>query len=306
MKILIADDTASDVIVLKSYLKQLGHEVIVATDGEEAVAAYQKFRNDLDLIILDVLMPNMDGHQAARAIHAVDTVQWIPIIFLSSRTDSEDIAAGIEAGGDDYLTKPVDKIVLTAKMQAMQRIATMRRKLADMNAKLELLVNLDGLTGAANRRYLDDYLDREIRRAWRNTARLSVCMIDVDLFKSFNDSFGHQAGDECLKRIVSVLQKIPQRPTDLIARYGGEEFCCVLPDTDEIAAEIIAGELRQAIEDASIGQAITGTERTVTVSIGVATLIPQDEEAAQKLIELADEALYQAKENGRNRVCCAG
>jgi DNA-binding response OmpR family regulator len=137
MKILVADDTASDRVVLKSYLKQLGHDVVEATDGITAVKAYREHREELGLIILDVLMPNMDGHQAAREIHAVDVAQWIPIIFLSARTDSEDIAAGIEAGGDDYLTKPVDKIILTAKMQAMQRIAAMRQKLAETNLALE-------------------------------------------------------------------------------------------------------------------------------------------------------------------------
>ena len=306
MNILIADDTASDRIVLKSYLKQLGHDVLDVSDGRQAIETFSTHQTQLDLVILDVLMPNLDGYDTAKKIRTMEGDEWLPIIFLSAQTEADDLSEGIHAGGDDYLFKPVDKIILTAKMHAMQRISLMRRKLSEMNKRLARMVNLDGLTGAANRRYLDEYLEREWLRAHRNQSPLSICMVDVDLFKSFNDQFGHLAGDECLKSIVSTIDAIPRRPGDIVARYGGEEFCCVLPDTGIDDAARLAEAMRKEVEERVIGYQITNTDRIVTVSIGVATVIPDKDSSIQHLISKADKALYQAKEFGRNQIRVAG
>ncbi|NCA89598.1 MAG: diguanylate cyclase [Gammaproteobacteria bacterium] len=302
MRILIADDTPADRFILKTYLKQLGHEVLEASDGQQAVTLYQEYQDSLDLVILDVLMPTMDGHIAAKKIRRLEIDTWLPIIFLSGQTDAGDLAAGIDAGGDDYLFKPVDKIVLMAKMHAMQRIAVMRKKLSDLNKLLALQANQDGLTGVANRRYLDTYLAAEFKRALRNQTTLSLCMLDIDHFKSFNDEFGHLAGDECLRLVVATIRNIPKRPADLTARYGGEEFLCLFPETDQASAIKLAEEMRHAVEQARVGYQVIGSGRAVTVSIGVGSMMPDPNSTLSDLILRADQALYRAKECGRNQV----
>ncbi len=302
MKILIADDTASDRIVLKSYLKQLGHEVIDVADGASAIEAYREHRETLDLLILDVMMPLVNGYQAARELRTLMAEDWVPILFLSGLTEDEDLATGIDAGGDDYLFKPVNKVILEAKMNAMYRIAILRQKLSESNKQLERLVNVDGLTGAANRRYLDTYLENEMLRARRGHYPLSICMVDVDWFKSFNDTYGHLAGDECLRQIVDAMSRYARRPTDLVARYGGEEFCCVFSETDLEVAAALAEQMRAAIEGSEIGPRVTSEAHPVTVSIGVSAIIPDMNSSVEALIHQADQALYRAKELGRNRV----
>nr|WP_320190284.1 diguanylate cyclase [uncultured Desulfobacter sp.] len=302
MKILIADDTSSDRFVLKSYLKQLGHEVVDAADGQQAVEVFIEHHRSFDLLILDVIMPNVDGYGAARQIRDILGDEWLPIIFLSGLTDDEDLVAGIHAGGDDYLFKPVNKVILSAKMNAMQRISNLRQKLSDSNKRLARIVNVDGLTGASNRYHLDEYLEREFLRARRNQVPISIAMVDVDLFKSFNDSYGHLAGDECLKAIVETISKVCRRATDLVARYGGEEFCCVFSENDLSSAAYLAEKMRQAVADAKLGEQITKTDRVITISIGVASMIPQLNDSVLDLVHRADQALYKAKENGRNQV----
>ncbi|MDC7241436.1 MAG: diguanylate cyclase, partial [Spirochaetales bacterium] len=249
MKVLIADDTASDRIVLKSYLKKMNHQVVETANGEEALEEILNNYCSYDLMIIDVLMPVMDGHEFARRIRAHEGEEWLPLIFLSGKTGDEDLAAGIDAGGDDYLFKPINRTILKAKINAMGRISALRNRLAESNRKLGRLVNQDGLTGAANRRYLDQYLEIEFLRARRNMQPLSLCMIDVDRFKKYNDSFGHQQGDECLKNTVSTISNCIHRPADLVARYGGEEFCCVLPETPLNAAFSLAEKIRSAVEE---------------------------------------------------------
>jgi diguanylate cyclase (GGDEF)-like protein len=306
MKVLLIDDTLTDRLVIKSYLKSMGHEIVVGENGEQAVSLFAS--EAPDLVLLDVIMPVMDGYEAARRIRA-STSEWIPIIFLSAKTTAEDIAAGIEAGGDDYLLKPVDQLVVTAKMGAMERIATMRRKLIEVsealegaNAELQRLACVDGLTDLTNRRELDLSLTREVRRCARQRVPLSLVMIDIDHFKSFNDAFGHLDGDECLRRVAGALRAQLKRPADIAARYGGEEFCLVLPDTDAAGAKEVAESVRQYVEALSIPQAPAVAAGTVTVSLGVATRVPDRDDQAQDLIQQADQALYHAKESGRNRV----
>jgi diguanylate cyclase (GGDEF)-like protein len=306
MKVLLVDDTLTERLILVSYLKKMGHEVITGTNGEEAVTLFQE--QTPDLVLLDVIMPVLDGYSATRRIRGLGG-EWIPIIFLSAKNNPADIAEGINAGGDDYLTKPINHMVLTAKMQAMQRIGAMRKNLLDISSELEeankkllRLANMDGLTGLANRRHLDQVLDQEIRRMARSRKHISFIMADIDYFKIYNDHFGHLSGDDCLKTVAATLQKIPGRPADLVARYGGEEFCVILPETDLQNGFAIAEKLRDAVESLHITQAPGVKSGHITVSFGVASCVPEVGYSPATLVKEADRALYKAKRDGRNQV----
>ena len=305
MKILLVDDTRTDRLIMMAYLNKLGHEVVCGEDGQQAIRLYKSERPDL--VIMDVIMPVMDGHQAATRIRENDDT-WIPIIFLSARVDPEDIARGIDAGGDDYLTKPVDHTVLAAKMKAMQRISAMRHRLLEVSAELEKandelrqLAHVDGLTGLSNRRYLDQFLRMEISRSRRYQQPLAVILADVDYFKRFNDHYGHLHGDDCLKKIARAQTAVCQRSTDLVARYGGEEFAIILPDTDVHSAEIMAERLRSSVQALAIQHEYSDVAKVCTLSLGVASGIPGSDSQAENLLQQADAALYQAKQTGRNR-----
>ena len=219
-----------------------------------------------------------------------------------------DLVRGIEAGGDDYLTKPVSEVVLQAKVRAMQRLVEMQRELVmvtnELNAANKDLLRLstmDGLTGISNRRMYDDLGKREWRRCERMKKPISLVLVDVDHFKSFNDKYGHQAGDECLKSVAAQVAKIGQRPTDLVARYGGEEFVLVLGETNVDGARWLASRLCQKIAEMNIPND-AASSRHVTVSCGVASVMPNDERSLDVLLKSADRALYRAKAAGRDRV----
>jgi len=305
MKILLVDDTKTERLILSSYLQRLGHTIVEAENGQEAIRLFTS--EHPDLVLMDVIMPEMDGHEAAQKMRQDESI-WVPIIFLSGRVAAEDIVAGIEAGGDDYLAKPVNFTVLEAKMKALQRIAKMRRKLIDVsselevaNAELKKLVNIDGLTGLANRRYLDKYLRVETARSIRNRQELAVILCDIDYFKKYNDTYGHLKGDDCLKDMASVLNKATRRSADLVARYGGEEFAVVLPDTNGESARALAEQMRHAVEDLNQEHSGAGFGK-VTLSLGVYSSLPEGVDDAEKILLKADKALYQAKQSGRNRV----
>jgi len=304
MKILLVDDSITERQILTAYLAKLGHTPIIAKNGVEAVKLFKSEKPDL--VLMDVIMPEMDGYQAARKIRE-ENKTWSPIIFLSGRVDPEDIVEGIAAGGDDYLTKPVNLKILQAKMIAMQRIAKMRRKLVSVteelesaNIELKKLVNIDGLTGIANRRYLDKYLTVEISRAIRNHHPIAIIMCDVDHFKKFNDENGHLVGDDCLKSIAKTLDNVCQRKSDLVARYGGEEFAVVLPNTSVADAQIVAESMRKKVEAMEINDN-SNNKKKVTISLGVYSDNPNHTESIEILLAKADSALYNAKKGGRNK-----
>ena len=304
MKILLVDDSITERHILTAYLTKLGHTPIIAENGLEAVKLFETEKPDL--VLMDVIMPEMDGYQAARKIREENTT-WIPIIFLSGRVDPEDIAEGIAAGGDDYLTKPVNLKILQAKMVAMQRIAKMRKKLVSVteeletaNVELKKLVNIDGLTGIANRRYLDKYLTVEISRAIRNHHPIAIIMCDVDHFKKFNDANGHLVGDDCLKSIAKTLDNACQRKSDLVARYGGEEFAVVLPNTSADDAKLVAEVMRKKVEAIEISDD-SNNKKKITISLGIYSDNPNHTESIEILLAKADSALYNAKKDGRNK-----
>ena len=193
--------------------------------------------------------------------------------------------------------------LLIEQHDVLEKTVTKRtQELSDANSKLKQLASIDSLTGVANRHVLDKHLDREFRLAVRNKTEISMAMIDVDYFKKFNDNYGHQAGDQCLKHIATVLQRIPKRPADMIARYGGEEFCFIFPCTDELTAFQLAEEARRAIEKEDIGKLVADAKDPVTISIGVATMSPKSGDNVNHFMKKADSALYVAKEEGRNQV----
>ncbi|HYW91094.1 MAG TPA: diguanylate cyclase [Gammaproteobacteria bacterium] len=302
MRVLIADDSRTSLAVLDKHIRAMGHGVMVARDGDEALRLYRDERPDL--VLMDVIMPGQSGLEVARAMRQALPHEWIPIIFLSGRVEDRDVAEGIEAGGDDYLTKPVNPLVLRAKILAMQRIAAMRRELAEANRRLARLSTEDPLTGLANRRGFDGFLQRQWKSAARHGDRpLCLLMIDVDDFKAYNDRYGHQRGDECLQRIGRVIQDELKRGSDLAARYGGEEFVVVIPETPlrgglAVAARIMRSLRREEMPHA--GTRVRGDR--VTVSIGAAAACPGPKVSPSDLLQAADLALYEAKEAGRDAI----
>jgi len=306
MKVLLAEDSRTNQILIRAYIEEAGHEIVIANNGQEAVEQF--IDTQPDLVLMDIIMPIKDGIEAAKEIRkqGVKEDEWIPIIFLSAMTDSQDIVRAIDAGGDDYLTKPVDAVVLNAKLKAMQRIAEMRQKLKKANFELRKMATRDGLTGIANRRYFDEVLAKEIKRAMRSQSSLSLAICDIDFFKLYNDNYGHQSGDDCLKYVARTMAKTSKRPGDLVARYGGEEFGVILPETNLEGAIEIVEAIRKAVEQLDLTHKYSDVTDHITISAGVATVQPAKgddvKEIARSLIQAADKSLYLAKKYGRNQV----
>ncbi len=312
MKILVIEDSATARSALSQHLRSLKLEPLTASDGLSGIEMVSDLRPDL--VLLDVVLPRMDGFEVARRIREREGPgDWTPIIFLTMRTSDEDLEKGIAAGGDDYLTKPVSPAVLGAKLRAMQRIMEMRqalliatRELDAANQELRRLSAVDGLTGIANRRQFDETLAREWRRAARAERPLAVVLWDIDFFKQYNDVYGHQGGDACLKAVARALALEARRPGDRVSRFGGEEFAVILPDTDARGAAHIAERMRIAVVSLAIPHSGSAVARIVTASAGVASLVPQSEGTHDQLVQWADTALYEAKRAGRNRVVSYG
>lgn len=310
MKILVVEDSRANRLLLTQHVERFGAIALPAETGEAALAVFAHQRPDM--VLLDVVLPDIDGFVVAQRIRAMEKQgDWTPIIFLSSLGDDASIEAGIAAGGDDYLLKPVSEIVLGAKIRAMQRLVLMRTSLLALTQKLDAankeLVRIsssDGLTGVANRRFFDETIALEWRRARRHSNSIAMLMCDVDFFKLFNDTYGHQAGDDCLRKVAFAISLNTERPSDLVARYGGEEFVVVLPETTIGGALMVAEKIRQAIRELNIAHESSPGGR-VTMSIGIASAAPGFDNPPDDLIHAADKALYRAKREGRDRVCRA-
>lgn len=306
MKVLLAEDSNSSRILIRAYVEEAGHQVIAVDNGQQAIDSFRDERPDL--VLLDVTMPIKDGIQAAKEIRILSDADqdWVPIIFLSAMSEPDAIVRGIDAGGDDYLTKPIDAVVLNAKLRAMERIAEVRRQLQKANRELKMMAVKDGLTGLANRRHFNETIERELKRAARSGTELSLILCDIDNFKPYNDTYGHQVGDDCLKVVADAMKKVSIRPGDLAARYGGDEFAFILPDTDLRGAQVIAESIRQTIASLAITHRESVVIEQVTLSFGVAAIQPSRDqditEMTRELIEASDQSLYRAKHNGRNQV----
>lgn len=307
LKVLVVEDSKVTLKAICNYLERMDITPLTAETGKDALEIYRRERPDI--ILLDGRLPDIDGFEVAQEIRAMEKKKdWTAIIFLTSMTKDEDLVRGIEVGGDDYLLKPISEIVLQAKVNAMRRLVEMQRSLIDLtyklnqaNKELQQLSATDGLTGLSNRRMFDELSLREWRRCERAKKPFSLVMVDVDNFKLFNDHYGHQAGDECLKAVAAQMQRAAPRASDVVARYGGEEFVFVLGETDMDGAKWVANHVRQRIADLKIPHAASALQH-VSVSCGVASIMPDDNVSLEKLLQSADYALYQAKEQGRNRV----
>ncbi|WP_439133913.1 diguanylate cyclase [Pseudomaricurvus sp.] len=300
LRILLVEDSATLRYAMSGYIRDAGHEPVVASSGEAALQMIE--HTPFDMIIMDVEMPGLNGFETTRLMREWLGEHWVPIIFVTGKTDDQSVEEGIEVGGDDYLTKPVSPIILKAKIRAMQRIVGMRNQLRAMNDQLEILSQRDSLTYLYNRRTFNELAEQQWALAKRQQKPLSIVMLDIDHFKQFNDTYGHPVGDECLKKVADAVQSSLRRPTDLLARYGGEEFIALLPNTDLDGATLVGENICRAIFELQIPHKSSATATVVTASAGIATCQQTNRSKLSDLIQQADNQLYRAKTLGRNRV----
>ena len=292
-KLLLVDDQPMNIRVLHQ-LFRYDCDVHMATGGEQAIEVCKALLPDL--ILLDVVMEGMDGHEVCRRLKADPLTQDIPIIFLSANGEEDDEAIGLELGAVDYIGKPFNPMIVRARVKTH---LTLKRQ----GDYLRSMAMLDGLTGVANRRKLEARLEAAWSQACRDNGPLSLIMIDVDYFKKYNDHSGHQSGDQCLRRLAMALAATLNRPYDLLARYGGEEFACLLPDTDLAGAERVAQKMLAAVAELRIEHLASDVGPQVSLSLGVATVRASARLTPQELLRCADEQLYLAKAGGRARAC---
>lgn len=303
-RILVVDDHPDNIELLKARLEARGYEVDTAEDGEEALK--KVFERPPSLVLLDVMMPRMDGFETVRRIKANKDMPFIPVIMQTALDSTQDIVEGLNAGADDYVTKPLNFAELEARVKSLLRIKALQesleereRQLEEINEKLERMSMTDGLTGIANRRSLEEKLRDMFEHSLRLHEPISVVMCDIDRFKSVNDTYGHQAGDDVLKQFAKVLHD-EAREIDRVGRYGGEEFMLLLPGTVLDAAVTFAERVRHAIESHTFE--FEGGTLQRTMSLGVASWPHPKIHQCDGLIKAADDALYVAKKTGRNRV----
>jgi diguanylate cyclase (GGDEF)-like protein len=289
-RLLIVDDDPSNIRLLASIFDD-AYDILFATSGKDALRIATN--ESPDLILLDVMMPEMDGYQVCRLLKADLLTQDIPIIFVTAHSDVEEEIHGLEIGAADFITKPFCPAIVKIRVRNQIELKSAREKL------IRLAIT-DGLTGIPNRRYFDEQLAHEWHRAMRMNHELAVAMIDVDWFKKYNDYYGHQAGDDCLRRVAKTLAYTAKRCSDVVARYGGEEFSLILPTTNSQAALIVAQNACLALSNLQLPHALSDFGN-VTLSVGVAVGLPTINETADKLVRHADEALYTAKHQGRNQ-----
>jgi two-component system cell cycle response regulator len=296
-KILLIDDSRLIAHVAKTILTKLGHEVVLAQDGMAGLEAAKS--QQPDLILLDLIMPVMDGYQVCEELKEGGSTKEIPVIMLTSKAEPADKVKGLEMGALDYVTKPFDEGELVARVNTHLRLKELYETVQEKNRLLQEMANKDGLTGLYNHRYFHEQLSKDFLRARRYHEFLSCVLLDIDYFKKFNDTHGHQTGDVVLSTLGRVI-KDSVRDSDLSARYGGEEFALILYHTDGPAAYQVSERLRQMVESHEVRDKENVLH--VTISVGVATFPSEQICDSKGLIECADKALYQAKENGRNRV----
>jgi len=308
MKILWVDDAKSVVLVMTSRLIKYGYEVVHAGDGQEAVRKFAEAAPDL--VLMDIEMPVLNGFEATSRIRALEATRqwaWTPIIFLTSSDTVENLTTAIEAGGDDFMSKMAAEPVLQAKMKAMSRIAALRQSLSQANQKLQDLASQDGLTGLCNRRSMDLRTDGLWEQACAQQTSFGLLMIDIDNFKKYNDHYGHQLGDDCLRQVARAIEATTlQANADglcagaFAARYGGEEFAVLVPQPTAQSLQILAQRQVQAVSQLNWPHEKNDAWGHVTISVGAALSSPA-QGVVLTLFRQADEHLYQAKHQGRNR-----
>jgi diguanylate cyclase (GGDEF)-like protein len=322
--ILVADDDKTIRLLLRGVMEQDGYRVVEVTDGKQCLEAYMNIKPDI--VLLDAILPVMDGFtcckkllQIARnnlmsALEDLDTVttsgnsviakMWerTPILMITSLDDEESVNRAFEAGATDYITKPIHLAVLRQRLRRLLQQAQVYKQLEAANQALHQMANIDALTGLANRRRFDDYLQTQWMSLAQESLPLSLILCDIDYFKLYNDKYGHPAGDICLQEVGAVLRSRVENNQDLVARYGGEEFAIVMPNTYAVDAMNLAAKIEAGVKDLRILHYGSEVSEYVTLSMGVATTIPTWDSLPLDLITAADKALYEAKAQGRNRV----
>ncbi|MBG1266157.1 response regulator [Nostoc sp. WHI] len=321
--ILVVDDDKAFRVLLRKAMEQEGYRVVEVADGKQCIDAYETIKPDI--VLLDAVMPVMDGFtcckhllQIARnnLISALATFDadsaigntviskiWerTPILMITCLDDEESVDRAFEAGATDYITKPIHWPVLRQRLRRLLQQAQVYKQLEAANQALEQLAYVDGLTELANRRRFDDYLYTQWIHLAQEGSSLSLILCDIDFFKFYNDKYGHPAGDVCLQKVGAVLNFKAQKHHDLVARYGGEEFAVILPYTHASGAVHVAAMIQAAVKDLQIVHDGSAVSQYVTISMGIATVVPTWESSPSDLIVLADKALYQAKTGGRDR-----
>lgn len=299
--VLVVEDDAVSRKLLEITLRKAGYRVTSVKNGLEALDIFKS--SFFPIVLTDWMMPEMDGVQLCRAIREEVSTGYVFIFMLTARGSTDDLVEGLEAGADDYLTKPFNRAELIARLKTATRILELERSLKEANEEIRILSITDSLTGSYNRTYMNQNLPKEVRRATRYNRPISLVMVDIDHFKRVNDTYGHQAGDQVLKGLVETITASVRSGIDWVARYGGEEFLVVFPETEFQKAMGLAERLRRDVSDMKIQ--IKGDTIQVTASFGVSGFSPSTspkEISHEAVINLADQALYQAKREGRNRV----
>ncbi|MEW6491537.1 MAG: PleD family two-component system response regulator [Cyanobacteriota bacterium] len=318
--ILIVDDSPSNLEVVCEFLRDSGFIVLIAQDGERAIHIAQF--DSPDVIFLDIIMPGMDGFETCRRLKANESTKDIPVIFMTALSQTAVVVKGFQLGAVDYIIKPSQKEIILARVTTHLTIQKLKHSLQVQNTQLQReiqqrqqaeaalqkanqelhrLVTLDALTQLANRRRFDEYLKKIWLILVREQLPLSLLLCDIDFFKLYNDSKGHQAGDECLYQVAQAMKSAVKRPADLVARYGGEEFAVILPNTPGEGALQVAEEVHSAVRALCIPHPKSPINKCVTLSLGVSCTIPWYQGSPEALIDAADRGLYQAKQLGRDR-----
>ena len=298
--ILLAEDDPVTRMLMTRFLRKAGYEVDAVGDGAEAFD--RMMHRYYPILVSDWEMPGMDGVALCKAVRNMQLDGYVYALLLTGRDAKEHIIAGLEAGADDYLIKPVHEPELIARLNAGRRILALEHSLRAANQRNRVLSITDDLTGAYNRRYLMEQLPREVERCRRYAYPLTVIMCDIDHFKRINDERGHSVGDDVLQQFMGRVQTSIRTNSDWIARYGGEEFVMVLPETEFTAGVLVAEKIRSVVEAAPFGT--RAGEAYVTASFGVTATGPGGPDLLMKaddLIRTADQCLYRSKQGGRNR-----
>jgi diguanylate cyclase (GGDEF)-like protein len=305
MRILVADDDAASRLVARTALRNLGHDCHTVSDGEQAWHAFQSQLPDA--VICDLMMPGLTGPQLCRKIREHDASRYVYFIMVSGHGLLSEVLEGMTAGADDYVVKPLNPDDLQIRLTAATRVVSLheqlaqrRVELAELHHDLLAIARRDPLTGLGNKRALEDDLNFLEARVTRYRHRYCIALIDVDHFKSYNDAFGHQAGDRTLQAVASQL-KTQARGGDAIYRYGGEEFLCIFPEQSMATGILAVERMRKAIEQMAVPQ-VGEVGALLTVSAGVAVMDAEHPRSARVVIKEAAESLDRAKQLGRNRV----
>lgn len=298
--VLVVDDDLVSVRLLVRALRKAEIEVHTAENGVEALRMLTNAELGIRVVVADWMMPKLDGLELLRRVREKSGGRYVYFMLVTGRAESEDVVSGLRAGADDYMIKPADPWIFEHRVRAGFRVVLLEEELMEKNDELERLAMLDGLTGIPNRRAFDRDLDKAVPAAQRRGQPFSLVIFDVDHFKAYNDTLGHEAGDGALRGVASALAS-GLRATDSVYRYGGEEFICILEDADAQSAQLVAERLRLAVE-ARRSPHPGDPGGVVTVSAGVATFDPRVTTSPSELLNAADRALYRAKEGGRNRV----